>query len=56
MTKEERIRRYEAIVRWGQEYLAGISKLCRDESLDSDRAILEEYEKGLTALSIQADV
>lgn len=59
MTKAERIRRYEAIIKWGTEYVAAVEGFIKDEYLDSlsfDRELLEEYEKGLSALRAQKDV
>jgi hypothetical protein len=59
MTKEERIKRYEAIVKWGTDYLDAIEGFIKDEyraSLEFDKSLLQEYIEGLTALKAQKDV
>jgi hypothetical protein len=58
MTKEERIKRYETIVKWGTDYLDAIDGFIKDEhraSLDFDRDLLEEYIIGLGQLKTQKD-
>ena len=59
MTKEERIKRYEAIVKWGTDYLDAIESFIKDEyrdSLEFDKTLLQEYIAGLSALKAQKDV
>jgi hypothetical protein len=59
MTKAERIKRYEAIVKWGTDYVDAIESFITDEHRDSlsfDRALLEEYVIGLRELKAQKDV
>ena len=59
MTKEERIKRYEAIVKWGADYLDAVDSFIKDEyraSLEFDRSLLQEYIEGLSALKAQEDV
>ena len=58
MTKEERISRYEAIVKWGKEYITSMDDWVRKEHQDFyafDRELLSEYEKGLCDLKAQED-
>jgi hypothetical protein len=59
MTKEERIKRYEAIVKWGADYLDAVESFIKDEykaSLEFDKNLLQEYIEGLAALKAQKDV
>ena len=59
MTKEERIRRYEAIVKWGTDYVDATESFIRDEYIESlqfDRDLLQEYIVGLRDLKAQKDV
>jgi hypothetical protein len=59
MTKEERIKRYEAIVKWGSDYVHATESFIKDEYMDSlsfDRELLEEYVIGLQELKAQKNV
>jgi hypothetical protein len=59
MTKEERIKRYETIVKWGTDYVDAMASFVKDEylaTLEFDRVLLEEYIRGLSQLNAQKDV
>lgn len=58
MTKEERIKRYAAIVRWGREFIDSADSWVREEHKEFynyDRQLLTEYEQGLAELKAQKD-
>ena len=58
MTKEERIKRYTAIVKWGREFVDSVDRWSREEHKDFynyDRQLLTEYEQGLAELKAQKD-
>lgn len=58
MTKEERIKRYKAIVKWGTEYVDSVDSWGKEEHKDFytfDRELLAEYEKGLKDLIAQKE-
>jgi hypothetical protein len=59
MTKEERIKRYEVIVKWGADYLDTVSSYITEEyrhTLDFEFRLLHEYINGLAELKSQEDV
>ena len=59
MTKEERIKRYEVIVKWGTDYLDTVSSYVAEEyrhTLDFEFELLREYIVGLAELNSQEDV
>lgn len=52
----ERLKRYEAIVKWGTDYIDNVDSWIKDEyklTFSFDRQLLEEYEKLLKELKSQ---
>ena len=50
MTDEERLKRYEAVVRWGKEYIEYMKAI---NGFEFDAKLLKEYEEAIKQLKEQ---
>jgi hypothetical protein len=56
MTDTEKLKRYEAIVKWGTDYIDNVDSWIKDEykaTFSFDRQLLEEYTQSLKELKDQ---